>query len=94
MAVDRIVCAESYKDCAVPYKVAGRRAMQRYAVLCGLIRCYIETGSKCMAQCCAIRQYAVGYYVRSHGLNLRAKFFRSNDHVENSIMPSSLTFRS
>jgi hypothetical protein len=38
--------------------------MQRYAVLCGLIWCYMDTGSNCMVQGCAIWQYAVEYYVR------------------------------
>jgi hypothetical protein len=62
--MDRIARPESYKDSVVPYKTVERRAMQRYAVLCGLIWCYMDTGSNCMVQGCAIWQYAVEYYVR------------------------------
>lgn len=62
-AVGRIARPESYKDGAVPYKTVERHAIQCYAVLCGLRGCYMETGSNCMVQGCAIWQYAVEYYV-------------------------------
>jgi hypothetical protein len=50
---------ESHKDGPVPYKTVERRARQRYAVLCGLRWCYMDTGSNCMVQCGVIRRVAV-----------------------------------
>jgi hypothetical protein len=55
----RLVRHESHKDGEVPYKTVKIRAIQRYAVLCGLLWCYMDTGSNCMVQCGAIRRVAV-----------------------------------
>ena len=58
-ALGRLGGPESQKDGAVPYKTGERRALQRYAVLCGLLWCSMDTGSNCRAQCGAIRRVAV-----------------------------------
>jgi hypothetical protein len=55
----RLVRHESHKDGEVPYKTVKIRVIQRYAVLCGLLWCYMDTGSNCMVQCGAIRRVAV-----------------------------------
>jgi len=44
-------------------RTVERRVRQRYAVLCSLLWCYMDTGRNCMVQCGAIRRVAVEYYV-------------------------------
>ena len=55
---------ESHKDGAVPDKPGERRVIQRYAVLYGLLWCYIDSGSNCMVQCGVIQLVAVQLVVR------------------------------
>jgi hypothetical protein len=78
----RLVRPESHKDGAVPYKTVERRVIQRYAVLCGLLWCYMDTGSNCMVQCGVIRRWAVQLEVRLQtvgclGVNKRIIFCRN-----------------
>jgi hypothetical protein len=55
----RLIRPESHKDGAGPYKTGKRRAIQRYAVLCGLLGCSMDTGSNGMVQGSAIRRVDV-----------------------------------
>jgi hypothetical protein len=55
----RLICPESHKDGAGPYKIVERRVIQRYAVLCGILWCSMDTGSNGMVQDGVIRLVAV-----------------------------------
>src|SRR5215813_10546542 len=56
----RLVRPESHKDGAGPYKTVERRVIPRYAVLCGILWCYMDTGSNGMVQGGAIRRAFCG----------------------------------
>src|SRR5262245_18466566 len=45
-------------------RTVERHVIQRYAVLCSLLWCYMNTDSNCMVQCSALRRVAVEYYIR------------------------------